>query len=173
VEIDNRQRRIRAVPPRTEIYRIGFRVEALERIARWRVRGLRIGFTNGCFDLLHPGHVSVLRQAKAACDRLVVGLNSDASTARLKGASRPVQDQAARAQVLSALESVDLVIVFEDDTPEALIEAIRPEVFVKGADYRLQDIPEAALVARHGGKVVLAEFQDGHGTTATIARMAK
>ena len=107
------------------------------RTARRMARaGLRIGFTNGCFDLLHPGHVRLMTEARAACDRLVVGLNSDASVKRLKGKERPVQDQQARAEVLAALEAVDLVVIFEQDTPVELIRRVRPTVLVKGADYR-------------------------------------
>src|SRR3954467_356808 len=105
------------------------------QLADWRREGLRIGFTNGCFDILHPGHVKVLTAARAACDRLVVGLNSDASVKRLKGEGRPVQDERARAEVLAALEAVDLVAIFEHDTPIELITTVRPSVLVKGGDY--------------------------------------
>jgi len=146
---------------------------AAQQAERWRRKGLRIGFTNGCFDLLHPGHVSLLAQARAACDRLVVGLNSDASVRRLKGANRPVQSEAARATVLASLASVDLVSIFDDDTPERLIRALRPEVLVKGADYTIDQVVGADLVQGWGGRVVLAEIAPGHSTTATIARMAK
>jgi D-beta-D-heptose 7-phosphate kinase/D-beta-D-heptose 1-phosphate adenosyltransferase len=144
---------------------------ALEQIERWRARGLRVGFTNGCFDLLHPGHVALLAQARAACDRLVVGLNSDASIARLKGPSRPVQPEAARAAVLASLASVDLVVVFDEDTPLALIEAIRPEILVKGADYRIEDVVGGDIVQAYGGRIILAELMPGHSTTATIKRI--
>ena len=144
---------------------------ALDRLATWRARGLAIGFTNGCFDLIHPGHVSLL--ARAACDRLIVGLNSDASTHRLKGDDRPVQGAAARAAVLGSLASVDLVVIFEDDTPIALIEALRPDVLVKGADYSLDEVVGGDLVRGYGGRVVLADIEPGHSTTATISRMGK
>src|SRR3546814_11171615 len=97
-------------------------------VARWRQAGLKVGFTNGCFDLLHPGHVALLEQARAACDRLIVGLNSDASVRRLKGAARPVQGEAARAAVLGSLASVNRVVIFGDDTPLAVIAALRPDV---------------------------------------------
>ncbi len=146
---------------------------ARERVASWRRHGQRIAFTNGCFDLLHPGHVGLLAQAKAAGDRLVIGLNSDASVARLKGPGRPVQGQAARALVLAALAAVDLVVAFDDDTPVSLIGALRPEVLVKGADYRLDQVVGADLVRGWGGRVVLAELVPGHSTTATIARLAR
>jgi D-beta-D-heptose 7-phosphate kinase/D-beta-D-heptose 1-phosphate adenosyltransferase len=145
--------------------------QALERIERWRHRGLKIGFTNGCFDLLHPGHVSLLTEARAQCDRLIVGLNSDASVSRLKGPSRPVNDEAARAAVLASLASVDLVVIFPEDTPLALLEAIRPDVLVKGADYTLEQVVGADLVKTYGGTVVLAELMPGHSTTATIRKI--
>jgi len=141
-----------------------------ERIASWRRAGLRVGFTNGCFDLLHPGHVKILAGARAACDRLVVGLNSDASVRRLKGEGRPVQDAHARAEVLAALEAVDLVVVFEEDTPLALIERIRPTVLVKGADYSLDQVVGRELVEAHGGEVVLIELVPGHSTTRMVER---
>ncbi len=145
--------------------------EARDRMDVWRRQGLRAGFTNGCFDLLHPGHVSLLAQAKGACDRLVVGLNSDASVARLKGADRPVQGEAGRATVLASLASVDLVVVFADDTPLELIKALKPDVLVKGADYAKHDVVGAAEVESWGGRVFLAELAPGHSTTATIERL--
>ena len=144
----------------------------LARAERWRGAGLRLGFTNGCFDLLHPGHVSLLAQARAACDRLIVGLNSDASTRRLKGAGRPVQSEAARAAVLASLASVDLVVVFGADTPLELIEALTPDVLVKGADYARDEVVGADLVERHGGKLILVELAPGHSTSGTIGRMS-
>ncbi len=144
---------------------------ALGRVRDWQARGDKVGFTNGCFDLLHPGHVSLLAQARAACDRLVVGLNSDASVKRLKGESRPMQTEAARAAVLGSLESVDLVVVFDEDTPERLLREVRPDVLVKGADYTVETVVGADFVQSYGGKVVLAELVPGFSTTATIARM--
>jgi len=146
---------------------------ARDQVARWRRQGLRVGFTNGCFDLLHPGHVSLLEQARSACDRLIVGLNSDASVQRLKGLERPVQSEAARAVMLGSLASVDLVVIFGDDTPMTLIEALKPDVLVKGADYALKDVVGGAFVQSYGGKVVLAELVPGQSTTATISRMAR
>ena len=147
------------------------RQAALEAVRRWRARGLKIGFTNGCFDLLHPGHVSLLAQARAACDRLVVGLNNDASTRRLKGSDRPVQREAARAVVLASLASVDLVVVFGEDTPLDLLDALRPDLLVKGADYAVEQVVGAAEVRAWGGQVMLAELAEGHSTTETIARL--
>ena len=139
--------------------------------AGWRERGLKVGFTNGCFDLLHPGHISLLSQARAACDRLVVGLNADSSVKRLKGDSRPVQSEAARAAVLGALAAVDLVVIFTEDTPINLIETLRPDVLVKGADYTIETVVGAEIVQSYGGKIVLADLADGHSTTNTIERL--
>ena len=146
---------------------------ALDHVARWRRSGLKVGFTNGVFDLLHLGHVSLLKQAKSHCDRLVVGLNSDASVKRLKGPDRPVHGEAVRGAVLSSLADVDMVVVFETDTPRELIAALKPDVLVKGADYRKEEVVGADLVEAQGGKVVLAELVPGHSTTATIKRMAR
>ncbi|MBM3492566.1 MAG: D-glycero-beta-D-manno-heptose 1-phosphate adenylyltransferase [Alphaproteobacteria bacterium] len=144
---------------------------ALRQVAQWRQAGLRVGFTNGCFDLLHPGHVSLLAEARAAADRLVVGLNSDASVRRLKGVGRPVQSETARAVVLASLASIDLVVLFEDDTPLALIEALRPDVLVKGADYSIEQVVGAEAVGRWGGRVLLARLLEGHSTSGTIRRL--
>jgi len=149
------------------------RVAATDQVVRWKHKGLKVGFTNGCFDLLHPGHISLLAQARANCDKLIVGLNSDASVQRLKGPTRPVQSEASRATVLASLASVDLVVLFDEDTPLELIKALRPDTLVKGADYTIDKVVGADLVQGWGGKVVLAELAAGHSTTATIARMNK
>jgi D-beta-D-heptose 7-phosphate kinase/D-beta-D-heptose 1-phosphate adenosyltransferase len=141
-----------------------------ERLAEWR--GLRVGFTNGCFDLLHPGHVKLMTEARAVCDRLVVGLNSDASVRRLKGLERPVQDQQARAEVLAALEAVDLVVIFEQDTPVELIRRIKPTVLVKGADYRIEEVVGRDVVEAEGGRVVLVDLVPGYSTSALVRRSA-
>jgi D-beta-D-heptose 7-phosphate kinase/D-beta-D-heptose 1-phosphate adenosyltransferase len=163
---------LEAIAPATGALRKVVSMEAAaEQVERWRRRGWRIGFTNGCFDLLHPGHVHLIEQARAACDRLVVGLNSDASVRRLKGANRPVQQEAARAAVLASLADVDLVTIFEEDTPETLITALRPDVLVKGADYTLDQVVGADLVRSWGGRVMLAELLPGNSTSATIARL--
>lgn len=146
---------------------------ALDHIARWRHAGLKVGFTNGCFDLIHPGHIALLGQARGQCDRLVVGLNSDASVQRLKGPTRPVQAEAARAAVLSSLVPVDMVVIFNEDTPLDLIAAIKPNVLVKGADYHHDQVVGADIVEANGGRVVLAELVPGHSTTATIARLVR
>ncbi|MDR3467825.1 MAG: D-glycero-beta-D-manno-heptose-7-phosphate kinase [Xanthobacteraceae bacterium] len=140
------------------------------QVAEWRGQGQRVGFTNGCFDILHPGHVKVLTQARAACDRLIVGLNSDASVRRLKGESRPVQHERARAEVLAALEAVDLVVLFEEDTPIELIRRIRPDVLVKGGDYTREQVVGHEVVEANGGTVVLVDILEGFSTTSLVAR---
>jgi D-beta-D-heptose 7-phosphate kinase/D-beta-D-heptose 1-phosphate adenosyltransferase len=144
-----------------------------DRLAEWRRQGLRIGFTNGCFDLLHPGHVKLLADARAACDRLVVGLNGDASVARLKGAGRPLQPVQSRAEVMAALEAVDLVVVFDEDTPLRLIERVRPQILVKGADYRIDDVVGREIVEAGGGEVILVGTVAGHSTTELVGRLRK
>lgn len=145
--------------------------DAARRAAAWRGEGLTVGFTNGCFDLVHPGHVSLLAAARARCDRLIVGLNSDASTRRLKGETRPIQTETARALVLASMGSVDMVVVFEEDTPLALIEAVRPDVLVKGADYSVEQVVGADLVRSWGGRVFLAPLSEGHSTTRLVRGM--
>ena len=144
---------------------------AAEAAERWRLRGYKVGFTNGCFDLLHPGHVHLLEQCRAMCDRLIVGINSDASVKRLKGPTRPAQGEAARAAVLASLASVDLVCLFEEDTPIELIKLIKPDLLIKGADYTRETVVGADLVESWGGSVALAELLPGHSTTATLARL--
>jgi D-beta-D-heptose 7-phosphate kinase/D-beta-D-heptose 1-phosphate adenosyltransferase len=144
-----------------------------ERLADWRRHGLRIGFTNGCFDLLHRGHVKLLAEARAACDRLVVGLNSDASTSRLKGPSRPINPAEGRAEVLAALEAVDLVVVFEEDTPLELIRRVRPAVLVKGGDYRIDQVVGREVVEEAGGDVLLVNLVPGQSTTSLVRRSAE
>jgi D-beta-D-heptose 7-phosphate kinase/D-beta-D-heptose 1-phosphate adenosyltransferase len=140
-------------------------------VARWRAQGFSVGFTNGCFDILHPGHVSLLAFARSHCDRLIVALNSDDSVRRLKGASRPVNALAQRAQVMAAIRYVDGVVCFDEDTPLALIEALVPDVLVKGADYRVDQVVGADVVTAAGGRVVLADLVAGQSTTGIIARM--
>ncbi|WP_027576845.1 D-glycero-beta-D-manno-heptose-7-phosphate kinase [Bradyrhizobium sp. WSM1743] len=140
------------------------------QLAEWKRQGHRVGFTNGCFDILHPGHVKVLTAARAACDRLIVGLNSDASVRRLKGADRPVQDERARAEVLAALEAVDLVVIFAEDTPIDLITRIKPGVLVKGGDYTREQVVGHEVVEAAGGVVVLVDILQGFSTTALVHR---
>lgn len=139
-------------------------------LSNWRKQELRIGFTNGCFDILHPGHVKVLTAARGACDRLIVGLNSDLSVQRLKGRDRPVQGERARAEVLAALEAVDLIVIFEEDTPIKLIEQIRPNVLVKGGDYTREQVVGHQFVENFGGKVLLIDTLKGHSTSLLMDR---
>jgi D-beta-D-heptose 7-phosphate kinase/D-beta-D-heptose 1-phosphate adenosyltransferase len=141
-----------------------------ERLAEWRRAGLRIGFTNGCFDLLHPGHIKLLTGARAACDRLVVGLNDDDSVRRLKGEGRPMQQVHARAEVLAALEAVDLVVIFGEDTPLDLIRRVRPKVLVKGGDYRREQVVGHEIVECDGGEVILVDLVPGFSTTRIVRR---
>jgi D-beta-D-heptose 7-phosphate kinase/D-beta-D-heptose 1-phosphate adenosyltransferase len=150
-----------------------FSLDSVQLLARaWREQGLKIAFTNGCFDLLHPGHISLLEQARRSADRLIVGLNADLSIRRLKGPNRPVQGEVARATVLAAVKSVDAVVIFAEDTPTHLIDTLEPDVLVKGADYTVATVVGADLVLRRGGKVVLAELLTGHSTTETVKRVA-
>jgi D-beta-D-heptose 7-phosphate kinase/D-beta-D-heptose 1-phosphate adenosyltransferase len=143
----------------------------LPLVREWRERGLKVAFTNGCFDLLHPGHISLLDQARRTADRLVVGMNADVSVRRLKGPSRPVQGEVARATVLAAVKSVDAVVIFANDTPLELIAALRPDVLVKGADYTVETVVGAEETVKHGGRVILAQIVDGYSTTDTVARV--
>jgi D-beta-D-heptose 7-phosphate kinase/D-beta-D-heptose 1-phosphate adenosyltransferase len=146
--------------------------EAGQRCRRWHRQGLRVGFTNGCFDLLHAGHITLLRKARERCDRLVMGLNSDSSIQRLKGPGRPAQDERTRALILASLAPVDLVVVFDEDTPERLIRELRPDVLVKGADYKPDQVVGADLVASWGGELLLVDLVPGHSTTRTMQRLA-
>jgi D-beta-D-heptose 7-phosphate kinase/D-beta-D-heptose 1-phosphate adenosyltransferase len=146
---------------------------AEERCREWRTQGQRVGFTNGCFDLLHPGHVQVLTRARAACDRLVLGLNGDASVRRLKGEGRPIQDVYARAGVLAALEAVDMVVVFDQDTPLELIRRLHPSVLVKGGDYTREQVVGHEVVEADGGEVILIDLVPGHSTTSIVQRSGR
>jgi D-beta-D-heptose 7-phosphate kinase/D-beta-D-heptose 1-phosphate adenosyltransferase len=148
------------------------REDAIALREHWRREGLTVGFTNGCFDLIHPGHVAILQGAARHCDRLIVGLNSDASTARLKGPGRPVQDEESRVAVIGAMRSVDLVVVFDEDTPADLIAALSPDVLVKGADYAENEIVGAETVRASGGRVVRVPLVDGQSTSRLIRRGA-
>lgn len=151
--------------------------DAKRIIEVWKSEGLTVGLTNGCFDILHYGHVNYLNHARDRCDRLVVGLNSDASVRLLKGPSRPVNDEQARATVIGALGSVDMVVFFgaeksgDDNTPSALIDSVRPDVIFKGGDYKVEDMPEAQVALAYGGRVEIMNLYEGYSTTATIAKM--
>lgn len=149
------------------------REELATALAARRNRGDRIVFTNGCFDILHVGHARYLAQARALGDLLVVGLNSDASVRGLKGSRRPLIPEAERAEMLSHLESVDFVCLFDELRPDNLIEVVKPNIHAKGGDYRVEDIPEAEVVRRHGGEVVILPLVDGRSTTNVIARVVE
>ena len=151
--------------------------EAKEDVERWKARGLTVGFTNGCFDIIHPGHVKYLNVARHRCDRLVVGLNIDSSVKILKGEDRPVHDEASRAAVLAALGSVDLVVFFgakekgQDNTAIDLIGVLQPDRYFKGGDYTVEQIPEAPSVQAYGGEVEVLDISEGHSTTNSIRKI--
>lgn len=149
------------------------RETAIQRIAQWRLLGKTVAFTNGCFDILHRGHIFSLSEAAAAADYLIVGLNSDASTKRLKGSNRPVNDEQSRALLLASLVIVDAVVLFEEDTPLELIKALLPDVLVKGGDYTVEQIAGAKEVIANGGKVVINPIVAGFSTTGIIDKITK
>jgi rfaE bifunctional protein nucleotidyltransferase chain/domain len=138
-------------------------------VTRLRQRGGRLVATGGCFDLLHPGHLSLLRQARALGDALVVCVNSDESVRRRKGPGRPIVPAADRMALLEALEPVDAVIMFDEDTPTALLETVRPDIWVKGGDYAHSDLPEEPVVRRHGGRVVIIPLIGGYSTSRLVS----
>lgn len=134
-------------------------------ILKWREENQKIVFTNGCFDLLHLGHVDYLAKAKDLGDRLIIGVNTDSSVKRLKGENRPLQDENSRLHILAALHSVDAVVLFDDDTPYELIKKIQPDILVKGADYKIENIVGYDIVTSRGGSVKTIEFIEGYSTT--------
>jgi len=148
-------------------------VDARSKVAAWKASGQKVVFTNGCFDLLHLGHVAYLEEAKALGDKLVLGLNTDDSVSRFKGPERPVQDQNSRAHVLAALQFIDLVVFFNDDTPLALISELLPDILVKGSDYLAENIVGADVVKRHGGVVKTIDFVPGYSTSAIIEKIKR
>src|SRR5262245_56054045 len=147
------------------------RQELIQEVSRRRANGQRVAFTNGCFDVLHAGHVQYLTEARAQADFLVVGLNTDDGVRRLKGPARPHNPQDARAAVLAALECVDLVTLFDEATPLELIRAVMPDVLVKGADYARDQVVGADEVEAHGGRVHLAAVREGFSTTRILQRL--
>ncbi len=147
--------------------------QLLERMASWRRRGFKVGFTNGCFDLLHAGHLHTFIEGKKHCDRLIVAVNSDDSIKRLKGEDRPIQSLDGRAKVLSHLREVDAVCAFDDDTPIKLIEAIKPDILIKGGDYKAEDIVGYDIVTNAGGKVITIPLIEGISTTKTIEKITQ
>ncbi|WP_127125589.1 D-glycero-beta-D-manno-heptose 1-phosphate adenylyltransferase [Pseudoflavitalea rhizosphaerae] len=144
---------------------------AKRQIAQWRLLSKTVSFTNGCFDILHRGHIFSLSQAAMEADFLIVGLNSDASCKRLKGPTRPVNDEHSRALVLASLVMVDAVVIFEEDTPLELIKALLPDVLVKGGDYTVEQIAGAKEVMANGGRVVINPIVEGFSTTSTIEKL--
>jgi D-beta-D-heptose 7-phosphate kinase / D-beta-D-heptose 1-phosphate adenosyltransferase len=144
---------------------------AIEVCREWRGQALKVGFNNGCFDILHAGHVGLLGKSAAACDRLIVAMNSDASVRRLKGPNRPAQNEHSRAEVLASLAAVDLVVPFQQDTPFELIAALMPDVLIKGADYTQDQVVGGDIVRNSGGRLMLIDLVEGQSTTSTLKRI--
>jgi D-glycero-beta-D-manno-heptose 1-phosphate adenylyltransferase len=147
--------------------------ELIPRTEQWKFFGKTIAFTNGCFDILHEGHIYSLSQAAKEADYLIVGVNADASVKKLKGDSRPVNNQHSRSTILASLIMVDAVIIFEEDTPLELIKAILPDVLVKGGDYKVEDIAGSKEVIANGGRVVINPILEGFSTTSILSKMSK
>lgn len=145
--------------------------ELKRRLAQWRVKSDRIVFTNGCFDILHVGHLHTLKESIQLGDKLIVGLNSDASVSRLKGKERPIVNQLDRSEMLAAFEMVDAVIIFEDDTPEELIQMIKPDVLCKGGDWSIENIVGGDFVKSYGGQVVSIPFVQGYSSSSLINKI--
>jgi len=145
--------------------------EALIKVNHWKAHGEKTVFSNGCFDILHAGHVDYLEKARKKGDHLIVGLNTDDSVSRIKGKDRPIVDEISRSRVLAALEFVDIVVLFNEDTPLALIELLNPDILVKGKDYDISNIVGADYVLHHGGKVETIELTKGLSTTNVINKI--
>lgn len=144
---------------------------AKAQVAEWKRQGKRVVFTNGCFDLLHLGHVDYLEKARNLGDALVVGLNTDDSVSRFKGPKRPIQDEVSRARVMASLQAVDLVVFFNEDTPQSLISQLLPHILVKGSDYLAENIVGADVVKNAGGVVKTIDFVPGYSTTRIVERI--
>ncbi len=153
------------------VNKIVSREEALKKVREWKSRGKKIVFSNGCFDIVHAGHVDYLEKARTKGDKLVLGINTDSSVTRLKGKDRPVFNEKYRAQVMAAFEFIDLVVPFEEDTPMELIRLLIPDVLVKGKDYDIKNIVGADFVMQHGGKVETIELTEGLSTSYIIERI--
>ncbi len=147
--------------------------EAKKQVDDWKLSGQKIVFTNGCFDILHRGHVEYLTEAKACGDKLVTALNSDSSVRGLKGDPRPIQSQEDRAVILDALESVDLVVIFDQETPAEIIKTLLPDVLVKGGDYTPDTIVGADIVTENGGEVKVIPFRSGQSTSGIVEKIIK
>jgi D-beta-D-heptose 7-phosphate kinase/D-beta-D-heptose 1-phosphate adenosyltransferase len=165
-------KQINGAPPRRPHEKVLTRSAIQEQVRQWHADGQKLVFTNGCFDLLHIGHVTLLDEARREGDRLIVGINSDASVKELKGPGRPVVPENARAQVLAGLEAVDAVVIFDEPTPLELMIALRPDVIVKGGDYDADEIVGAPEIRSWGGSVKIVPFVDGFSTTSLLARAA-
>ena len=146
------------------------RIKISEIVTSLKAKGKRIVFTNGCFDILHVGHVRYLKEAKALGDILILGLNSDSSVKSLKGSNRPINNESDRAEVLSALKAIDYVVIFDEKTAENIVGEVKPDIYAKGGDYSIDTLPEAKIVAEHGGKTVLLQLVDGKSSTNIINR---
>jgi rfaE bifunctional protein nucleotidyltransferase chain/domain len=144
---------------------------ALRKVAEWRKKGDKTVFSNGCFDIIHAGHVDYLEKARQKGDHLIVGLNTDSSVTRIKGKNRPIVDEVSRSRVLAALEFVDAVVLFNEDTPYELIKGLNPDILVKGKDYDISNIVGADIVLQNGGKVETIELTEGHSSTIVINRI--
>ena len=147
--------------------------EAEKTVATWKAKGNKIVFTNGCFDILHLGHVDYLEKARGLGDKLILGLNTDDSVSRFKGPDRPIQDENSRARILAAFQFIDLVVFFNEDTPLDLISALVPDILVKGSDYLAENIVGADVVIRHGGQVKTIEFVPGYSTTRIVEKIKR
>ena len=145
----------------------------IDQVIKWRELGKKIGFTNGCFDLIHPGHIALFETSKKHCDILVVGLNSDRSVAKLKGSARPIQDELSRKTILIALKAVSLVIIFDEETPERLIERVKPDILVKGGDYNIENIIGADFVRSYGGEVLTIPYLEGNSSSNIIDKVKR
>lgn len=149
------------------------RSEFKNQLAVWQFKDQKVVFTNGCFDIIHRGHVEYLAKAASLGDQLIIGLNTDASVRRLKGASRPVQDENTRALVLASFSFVSMVLLFDEDTPYELIKLVQPNILVKGGDYKIEEIVGYDIVSQSGGEVVTIELVEGHSTTSIIHKMSQ
>lgn len=154
-----------------KVFNVSDREALRKRLNYWKFFNHKVVFTNGCFDILHPGHIDYLSKAADMGQLLVVGLNTDASVARLKGSDRPVNNQKARATMLASLFFVDAVVLFEEDTPYELIKMVQPDILVKGSDYKPEDIVGFDLIQDNNGQVVTIDFLEGYSTTGLISRL--
>lgn len=149
------------------------RSQAAQKVKGWQIRNEKVVFTNGCFDILHRGHVDYLARAANFGHHMVLGLNTDASVSRLKGPERPFVDEESRALLLAALQFIDLVVLFDEDTPYELIQSLQPDILVKGSDYQAKDIVGYDIVTQRGGKVETIDFVEGFSTTSLINKIKK